>query len=420
MAAPKVFVSSTYYDLRHIRSNLELFISELGYDAVLFENGSVLFDPSNPLDESCYDEVRACDIFVLIIGGRYGAIASSESQRSEKADAAAAEALNSVTKKEYVTAREKDLPIYIFVEKAVAAEYRTFQKNRKNKKVKYAHVDNVGVFNLLDDIYQATRNNLVREFEKAADIEGWLRDQWAGLFAQLMRARTAQKELQDLSAQMSELSAITDGLKNYSELMLKALKVANADKVISDTGKKIDQAKVDDFIVSPMMIYLVRRARKAKVPIDVRRWTQEFRKAVDARTFLEAIGFEGPVLDGVWAEVGNVMDRDFHRYRLRYFGVPLPDLEAEVGSLSQEDSAPRSAVLAGGGRAQPGKSSASGDLVKSPRKSTTTIGTTSGMPPRASKSRASERRLAGGKGSSARAAKAVKRVSAPGKSRKTK
>src|SRR5438270_9251216 len=32
MARPRVFVSSTYYDLRHIRGSLEVFIGSLGYD----------------------------------------------------------------------------------------------------------------------------------------------------------------------------------------------------------------------------------------------------------------------------------------------------------------------------------------------------------------------------------------------------
>jgi len=39
MARPKVFVSSTFYDLKQIRADLEHFIREMGYDAVLHERG---------------------------------------------------------------------------------------------------------------------------------------------------------------------------------------------------------------------------------------------------------------------------------------------------------------------------------------------------------------------------------------------
>jgi hypothetical protein len=35
MAKPRIFVSSTYYDLKYIRASLELFIESLGFDAII-------------------------------------------------------------------------------------------------------------------------------------------------------------------------------------------------------------------------------------------------------------------------------------------------------------------------------------------------------------------------------------------------
>jgi hypothetical protein len=78
VARPRVFVSSTYYDLKHIRSSLDNFIESLGYDSVLSEKGDIAYSPDIPLDESCYREASGADIFVLIIGGRYGSSASNE------------------------------------------------------------------------------------------------------------------------------------------------------------------------------------------------------------------------------------------------------------------------------------------------------------------------------------------------------
>jgi len=72
MARPRVFVSSTYYDLKHLRSSLENFVESLGFDAILSEKGKIAYTPDLPLDESCYREVGTADIFVLIVGGRYG------------------------------------------------------------------------------------------------------------------------------------------------------------------------------------------------------------------------------------------------------------------------------------------------------------------------------------------------------------
>jgi hypothetical protein len=72
MAKPRVFVSSTFYDLKHIRSSLDIFIESLGFEPILSEKGDIAYSPDHPLDESCYREVQTSDIFVLIIGGRYG------------------------------------------------------------------------------------------------------------------------------------------------------------------------------------------------------------------------------------------------------------------------------------------------------------------------------------------------------------
>lgn len=76
MARPRVFVSSTYYDLKHVRASLDLFIESMGYDSILSEKGDIAYTHDRPLDDSCYRETETADIFVLIIGGRYGHEAS--------------------------------------------------------------------------------------------------------------------------------------------------------------------------------------------------------------------------------------------------------------------------------------------------------------------------------------------------------
>jgi hypothetical protein len=41
MARPRVFISSTYYDLKYIRGGLEAFVKQTGYDPILFEKGDI-------------------------------------------------------------------------------------------------------------------------------------------------------------------------------------------------------------------------------------------------------------------------------------------------------------------------------------------------------------------------------------------
>ncbi|EGQ7962989.1 DUF4062 domain-containing protein, partial [Vibrio parahaemolyticus] len=66
MASPRVFVSSTCYDLKYIRENIKYFVKTLGYEPVLSEDGAVFFNPEEHTHDSCLSEVPNCQMFVLI------------------------------------------------------------------------------------------------------------------------------------------------------------------------------------------------------------------------------------------------------------------------------------------------------------------------------------------------------------------
>jgi hypothetical protein len=256
MAKPRVFISSTYYDLKFIRRSVEQFIESLGYEATVFESGDVPFSHDAPLDESCYREIGLCHILVLIIGGRYGSSASEARERAGagKGDAASRSErnrvvpdqekdkrfafYNSVTSKEYQTARELDIPIYIFVEKGVLAEYETYKKNR-NAELQWAHVDSVNIFRLLDDIFAQSRNNLVREFGTADDITAWLRDQWAGLLAHFIARKRDDVSVGQLKSQMDSLASVVSALKTYSEQIVRNVAKSDSEQIISNVDKEL-------------------------------------------------------------------------------------------------------------------------------------------------------------------------------------
>ena len=136
MARPRVFVSSTFYDLKHVRSSLDIFIESLGYDSILSEKGDIAYSPDVPLDEFCYREVGTADIFVLIVGGRYGSAASREERKPSKKFF---ERYESVTNLEHDEAIKRDIPVFILVEAAVYAEYQTYLRNKDSKEITYAH-----------------------------------------------------------------------------------------------------------------------------------------------------------------------------------------------------------------------------------------------------------------------------------------
>lgn len=244
MAKLRVFISSTYYDLKHIRSSMELFIDSLGFESILSEKGNIAYNPDRPLDESCYREVEGCDIFVLILGGRYGSPASFEEVQADAADFYTR--YESVTKLEYENAIEKEIPVYIIVEKSVYVEYQTYKKNKTNKEIKYAHVESVNVFGFIDYILNQPKNNPVFQFEKHSDIENWLKLQWSGLFQDLLKNRRIQAEIVSLSKEVKELSNQNTTLKRYLELIVSSSDLYDGKKIIEEEKERLTKSRLEN------------------------------------------------------------------------------------------------------------------------------------------------------------------------------
>lgn len=243
MAKPRVFVSSTYYDLKHVRASLDGFIQSLGFDTILSEKGEIAFHPDIPLDESCYREAASCDIFMLIVGGRYGSIASSGETIQSGDEPAVHERYESVTKKEFESAQDRDIPTYVCVDRAVYAEYETYKRNRDNHETRYAHVDSVNIFRFLDTILAKKKNNPVHKFDKFTDIESWLREQWAGLFRDLLANRSARQELATLANQVDQLANVNDTLRRYLEQVVEKIGVEDAAGMIRDENQRLEKGK---------------------------------------------------------------------------------------------------------------------------------------------------------------------------------
>jgi len=202
MAKPRIFISSTYFDLKQVRSDLERFINEQGYDAVLNEKGHISYGSQEKLEEYCYKEIVQCDILVSIIGGRYG----SQSHESE----------HSVSNKELKKALEEGKQVYIFIDSAVATEYRTYQVNKANKEMNYASVDDVKVYEFLEEVYDLPKNNTIHNFNSAQDITTFLKEQWAGLFQRLLNDESKKKEVNLIN----KLASTSETLNSLVEFLI--------------------------------------------------------------------------------------------------------------------------------------------------------------------------------------------------------
>lgn len=199
MAKPRIFISSTYYDLKHVRAELERFIRDQGYEPILNEYGHIPYGKDEKLEEYCYKEIQSCDILISIIGGRYG----SDSRNIE----------HSISNLELKTAIDIGKQVYIFIENSVLIEHRTYSKN-KDSDINFSAVDNIKIYKFLDEVFKLTANNQIKGFESTSEIVSWLKEQWAGLFQRLLAENSKRKEL-DLLEKINSTSQTLEQLVKH-------------------------------------------------------------------------------------------------------------------------------------------------------------------------------------------------------------
>jgi len=173
-SAPTVMVSSTFYDLRQIRADLAEFITKkLGYVPLLSEFLSFPIDPDLDTIDNCRRRVEVnADILVLVIGGRYGSI-------DDKTD-------KSITNLEYETARHKQIPVYVFVEKQILSILPVWKKNPLGDFS--GAVDTPRLFEFIEQV-RSQEKVWASPFETAQDIVAVLQVQFAHLFLESLKLR---------------------------------------------------------------------------------------------------------------------------------------------------------------------------------------------------------------------------------------
>ena len=72
MKKPRVFISSTIYDFKDLRSALKYFLEENNFEVVTSENVDFPNTNKNNSYQACLDAIETCDYFVLLIGARVG------------------------------------------------------------------------------------------------------------------------------------------------------------------------------------------------------------------------------------------------------------------------------------------------------------------------------------------------------------
>ena len=203
MAVPRVFISSTYYDLKQVRNNIGSFVESLGYETVMHENAEVAYTQNNPLEYDCYHEIESCDIVVCIIGNHFG---------SQSVDTNL-----SITMKELTTAIKEKKKVYIFIAKDVYIEYRTYLLNKDSGTFKSAYTDDIRIHEFIEQLKNTVKDHVMDSFETTDEIIDNLRKQFAGLLQGLLRREASLSDYKTAYDLQQSADSIQHAIEEFEE-----------------------------------------------------------------------------------------------------------------------------------------------------------------------------------------------------------
>ena len=226
MAKPRVFVSSTYYDLKYVRERLNRFLMSYNMEPVLFEYDKVYYNPSGSPTSSCYKEIEGCHLMILIIGGRYGSL-DKENERE-----AYDNEYVSITQNEYKTAVEKGVPTMVFIDRNVYTEYKTYQNNKAKipADFKFAYVDDVKIFEFISKVGKGA----VKDFDKVEDIEHYFAHQVSGMLCEYLIGLQNNKEQEKIKTAVDEIKTVSSSMQS----MINSI----AGKILGEQDEKYKEA----------------------------------------------------------------------------------------------------------------------------------------------------------------------------------
>jgi len=217
-----LFVSSTCFDLSQVRADIRDFSESMGFEPVLSEFDSFPINTSQNTLDNCLEAVRnRADIFLLIIGGRYGSIT---------------EAGKSITNLEFSEANAKGIPKYVFVKNDILSLLPIWKSNPDADFS--SAVDTPKLFEFISDL-RDSGEIWVYPFSNAQDIVSTLRKQLSYLFSESLELRHkfygSNTELTDLKPKALKL--IIEKEDGWEYLLFAQVLI---DKVESYNHKRLD------------------------------------------------------------------------------------------------------------------------------------------------------------------------------------
>ncbi|MDF1561944.1 MAG: DUF4062 domain-containing protein [Deltaproteobacteria bacterium] len=205
MTKPRIFLSSTCFDLSEVRDVVRRHLEDLGMDVVASDHPGFGVAPVSHSHNACLDEVDRSDYLVLIIGGRRGGTYIGNE--------------NSITNEEYTRAARRRIPIFTFVKKEVQTAKKIYRDSAKANVS--SMVEDVRVFDFIDLVHSASESNWIWPFENGGDVCHELTAQFAHivyLFSEgIVRAKNpsggSSEEMGDVIPFPGKLLSLPDEIK---------------------------------------------------------------------------------------------------------------------------------------------------------------------------------------------------------------
>lgn len=245
MASPRVFISSTCYDLAEERDSLAEFCLTFGFDTTLSERGDIFYHPDLNTHLSCIRETSNCHLFILIIGGRFGGKYKIDPTKS-------------ITNAEYAAAIESNIPSFTFVKQEVLNDHNVWQKNKDQpfvKQIQYPSIEKQehaeDIFKFIDAVRQASMNNGIFGFRLGKDIQEILRKQWAGMMFEYLQNRSLTKQISITNEALGNLSVVSNKIEELVKSIYRNVDVDGASKAIESIEK---ESSVEEFLLALSML----------------------------------------------------------------------------------------------------------------------------------------------------------------------
>jgi hypothetical protein len=254
MPSPKIFLSSTCYDLGIVREQLRSFFLRLGYDPILSEYSDVLYDPRTHTHTSCIQEVPNADIVVVLIGSRFGGRVIPEALNSIDIENLLKSSFDvtilqepeklSITQLEVLKAIDATVPVFAFVDEKVMHDHFVYQKNKDiADKIKFPSIEKPEsaryIFEFINFLHQRNKGNSVIPFGRIEDIETHLLKQWGSLFQKLL------KEQRDNSQETRKLFTISEQIEDIKTAIISTIGNAQSRDVARSV---IKYRRLSDFL----------------------------------------------------------------------------------------------------------------------------------------------------------------------------